>query len=90
MSDAHNLRKFKVKMAILRAINGAAGYLLPEPVLHRDLNLFVEPAALLGEFRGELQELQDHGLVHIVAGSLGGARKIKLTDAGRAEVESNL
>lgn len=88
MSDAHNLRKFKVKMAILRAINGAAGYLLPENILQRDVNIDLEPVALLGEFRGELQELQDHGLVHIVSGSLGSPRKIKLTDAGRAEVES--
>jgi hypothetical protein len=90
MSDAHDKRKFNVRLAILRALNSASGYFLPENVLHRDVNLDVQPPALLAEFRGELAELEQLSLVTMVAGSLGGARKIRLTDAGRAEVAANL
>jgi hypothetical protein len=67
----------------------ASGYLLPEPVLHRQVNLFVEPPVLLAEFRGELVELEQLNLITMIAGSLGGPRKIRLTDAGRAEVAAN-
>ena len=91
MSDnLHDQRKALVRLEILKAVNRASGYLLPENVLHRDVNLFVQPAALLSEFRGELADLEQMGLVVIVPGGLGGARKIKLTDAGRAEVAANL
>ncbi len=90
MSDAHEKRKFTVRSEILRALNYASGYLLPENILHRDVNLAVQPPALLSEFRGELAELEQHALLTMIAGSLGGPRKIKLTDAGRAEVAANL
>ena len=90
MDNLHEQRKAKVRLEILRAINRVSGYLLPENVLHADLNLHVAPPALLSEFRGELADLEQMGLVVIVPGGLGGARKIKLTDAGRAEVAANL
>lgn len=91
MSDnLHDQRKARVRLEILKAINRASGYLLPENVLHADVNLHVVPAVLLSEFRGELADLEQMGLIVIVPGGLGGARKIKLTDAGRAEVAANL
>ncbi len=90
MDNLHDQRKALVRLEILKAVNKASGFLLPENVLHRDLNLYVLPAVLLSEFRGELQDLEQMGLVVIVPGGLGGARKIKLTDAGRAQVASNL
>lgn len=90
MSDAHDRRKFLVRSEILKALNRASGYALPENVLHRDLNLFLQPAAMLSEFRGELAELEEHGLIAIIAGSLGAPRRIRLTDNGRAEVAANL
>lgn len=89
MSEAHNRRKFSVRIEILKRLNEASGYLLPEPVLHRSVNLYVEPEVLLSEFRGELVELEQLNLLTMVAGSLGGPRKIRLTDAGRAEVAAN-
>lgn len=90
MSTAHDARKFLVRLEILKALNRASGYALRENVLHRDVNLFVQPAALLSEFRGELAELEEHGLITMVAGSLGAPRNIRLTDNGRAEVAANL
>lgn len=91
MSDnLHDQRRARVKIEILKAINRVSGYLLAENILHADLNLHVQPAVLLSEFRGELADLEQMGLVVIVPGSLGGARKVKLTDAGRAEVAANL
>lgn len=89
MSAAHDARKFDVRIAILKRLAAASGYLLPETVLHSQTNLFVEPAVLLAEFRGELVELENMNLITMVAGTLGGPRKIRLTDAGRAEVAAN-
>lgn len=90
MDNLHDQRKALVRLEILRAINKASGFLLPEQILHRDVNLYMAPAVLLSEFRGELADIEQMGLIVIVSGGIGGARKIKLTDAGRAEVASNL
>jgi hypothetical protein len=90
MSDAHDKRRFTIKSEILKALNRASGYSMPENVLHRDLNLSLQPPAMIGEFRGELEELQSLGMISMVAGSLGAPRKIRLTDEGRAEVEAHL
>jgi hypothetical protein len=90
---ANNLqdqRKAIVRLEILRAVHKSSGYLLPENIAHRDINLHMMPAVLLSEFRGELVDLEGMGLIVIVPGGLGGARKIKLTDAGRAQVAANL
>lgn len=90
MSDAYEKRKYLVRLETLRALNSTAGYFLPENILHRDVNLSVKPDVLLAEFRGELVELEQLGLVTMIAGTMGGPRKVRLTDAGRAEVAANL
>jgi hypothetical protein len=90
MSAAHDARKFLVRSEILKDLNRASGYALPETVLHRDVNLFLQPSVLLAEFRGELTELEELGLITMVAGSLLAPRKIRLTDDGRAEVAAHL
>lgn len=79
-----------VRLEILKAVHKASGYLLPENIVHRDINLHVAPAVLLSEFRGVLIDLEQMGLIAVVAASMGGARKIQLTDAGRAQVAANL
>jgi hypothetical protein len=91
MSDAHDKRKFNVRLAILRALNSASGYFLPENVLHRDVNLDSAAAAHCSpNFAASSPSSSSSAWSTMVAGSLGGARKIRLTDAGRAEVAANL
>jgi hypothetical protein len=90
MDNLHDQRKARVRLEILKAVNRHSGYVVPENVLHVDVSLHVAPAVLLSEFRGELADLDQMGLIAIVPGALGGARKIKLTDNGRAEVAANL
>jgi hypothetical protein len=90
MSDAHDERKARVRLEILKSLNRVSGYLLPENILHAELNLRVRPTVLLSEFRGELAELEPMGLITIISPNLGGTRQVRLTDAGRAEVAANL
>jgi hypothetical protein len=90
MDNLQNQRSAVIKLEILRAINRASGFLLAENIVHRDINLHVSPAVLLSEFRGELIDLEQMGLIVVVAAGIGGARKIQLTDAGRAQVAANL
>ena len=89
MSDAHDKRKFLVRLEILKALNSTSGYALRENILHRDVNLAVQPAVMLTEFRATLTDLEEFGLITIVGGSLGAPRNIRLTDNGRAEVAAN-
>lgn len=88
-NQRHEQRKFLMRLEILQALNVTTGYLLPEPALHNHINLSLPTPALLAEFRGELVELEHMGLLTMVEGSMGGPRKIRLTDAGRAEVAAN-
>jgi hypothetical protein len=90
MNQLHDQRKALVRLEILRAIHKASGFLLPENIVHRDINLHIAPAVVLSEFRGELTDLEQMGFIVVVPSGLGGARKIKLTDAGRAQVASNM
>jgi hypothetical protein len=90
MDNLQNQRSAVIKLEILRAINRASGFLLPENIVHRDINLHIAPAVVLSEFRGELTDLEQMGFIVVVPSGLGGARKIKLTDAGRAQVASNM
>ena len=48
MSDAHDKRKFLVRLEILKALNSTSGYALRENILHRDVNLAVREGEILG------------------------------------------
>ena len=86
-----NERRAQMRRTILRVLNRVDGGALPENILFADSNLHVVPKMELSEYRDQLIELRDMGLVDIIPpGRLYSQRKIMITDEGRlalAEVQ---
>jgi hypothetical protein len=84
--NIHDERRARVRLETLIALERVSGYMLAENILFADTNLRLSPPASLSEFRAELKDLEQMGLVVVVADPLGGPRRVKITSAGRAEI----
>ncbi len=78
-----NDRDDRIVMAILAALKTLDGYLVPEPVLHAEVNLRVVPNALLSEFGEALRTAESRRWIGAVRPKLG-PTKWGLRDEGAA------
>ena len=65
-----NDREDRIVMAILAALKTLDGYLVPEPVLHAEVNLRVVPNALLSEFGEALRIAESRRWIGAVRGGV--------------------
>ena len=70
-------------MAVLSTLKALDGYLVPEPVLHAEVNLRVVPNARLSEFAQALRAAESRLWIGAVRPKLG-PTKWGLTDEGTA------
>ncbi|MEW6307079.1 MAG: hypothetical protein AB1705_26750 [Verrucomicrobiota bacterium] len=84
-----NTRMLNLNLEILRTLDQCQGYLLPEPALVNHLRLALAPPPLTAETRAALNGLEARRLVVGVQPELGGPRKWRLTEEGKAELLAN-
>lgn len=80
-------RQAYVRRELLTALDQCGSYLLPESALARQVNYATVPRCDQAEFDEALRFLDSNRLVTGVTPALGGERKWKLTDAGRAALQ---
>ncbi len=68
----------------LRVLSECAGYMLPEPVFRTQANISIFPPLTVKEFETELRWLEGEQFIVGINPELGGPRKWKITDKGRA------
>jgi len=73
-----------IRQSILRILADCGSYLLPEPSLITSLELAAAPPPTRAECMQEIRWLETGGYIAGVNPELGGPRKWKLTDQGRA------
>lgn len=73
-----------IRLGILRTLADCGSYLLPEPALITSLELAAAPPPTRVECQAQMDWLDSNGYIAGVNPELGGPRKWKITDSGRA------
>ena len=77
-------RKLYIRKEILRALADCSPYLLRETILFEQVSMVVAPSLTQQEFESEFKWLEREHLVAGVPADLGGPRKWKISELGRA------
>jgi hypothetical protein len=80
-------RQAYLRKELLTALDQCGSYLLPEPAFCRQVMMSSAPPPTQAEFDEALRFLDANRLATAVSPALGGARKWKITDAGRAALQ---
>ena len=81
-------RKLIINLAILHTLKSCDGYLMPRDTLAQQTGYEVKPTMLLSEFDACLSGLEQLQFVTAARDELSGESKWKLTDLGKAKLNT--